>query len=114
MIEMIYKILTPEQWVEFAQKGHFAGSEHDKRDGFIHMCSGAQLAGTLAKHYVNVAEIVLVGFSAEGFSHDLKWEVSRGGEKFPHLYADLPFYALVNAHKLAQTPGKGFVLPSEF
>jgi len=111
--EVIYKILTMDEWSDYAKSGTFSGSEHDQRDGFIHMCSGPQLAGTLAKHYDKIDHIILVGIDTSACGSDLKWEVSRGGEKFPHLYADLPFSALVNAHRLAQTPKKGFVLPLE-
>ena len=111
MTSLIYKILTPSQWDEFSQSGQFGGSEHDKRDGFIHMCSGPQLQGTLDKHYANSSEIVLAGFEDQSFDNALKWEISRGGEKFPHLYAELSFSALVNMHRLAQTQKDGFVLP---
>ena len=109
--KLIYKILTSSQWDIFARSGQFGGSEHDLSDGFIHMCSGPQLQDTLDKHYATSNEIILVGFDESSFDHELKWEISRGGEKFPHFYSDLPFSALVNVHRLAQTQKGGFVLP---
>lgn len=111
MTQLIYKILTLTQWDQFARSGSFGGSEHDQRDGFIHLCSGAQVRGTLDKHYKNIESVILVGFEEGPFGRALKWEISRGGEKFPHLYTDLSFSALVNAHRLAHTPHIGFELP---
>lgn len=113
MTELIHKILTEDQWSTFARAGHFDGSAHDRRDGFIHMCSGPQLQGTLDKHYADVQKVYLVSFMATGLGNDLKWEISRGGEKFPHLYIGLPFSALVKVHRLAQTQPCGFVLPRD-
>lgn len=110
---LVYKVLTVAEWGTFAKSGQFGGSKHDQRDGFIHMCSGPQLFGTLEKHYAKIDQIVLVGFESRAFGKDLKWEISRGDEKFPHLYSDLPFSALVNVHRLAQTLKGGFVLPLE-
>ncbi|NNC37130.1 MAG: DUF952 domain-containing protein [Acidimicrobiales bacterium] len=110
MTELIYKILTEDQWNHFARSANFEGSEHDKQDGFIHLCSMHQLKGTLDKHYSEIDTVILVGLDGHAFDARLKWEVSRGGEKFPHLYCDLSFSALVNMHRLDQTPD-GFELP---
>jgi uncharacterized protein (DUF952 family) len=113
MHELIYKIFLPEQWMDFQNRGIFEGSAHDQRDGFIHLCSGSQLAGTLEKHYAEAQSVVLAEIDAQQVSAQLKWEVSRGGKKFPHLFDALTTSALVKHIELAQTPNVGFQLPDD-
>ena len=86
----IYKIMHKTTWNSAKETGEFIGSEHDKRDGFIHFSTEEQLAGTLAKHYQGQHDLLLLAFSASDFSENLKWEPSRDGALFPHLYAPLP------------------------
>lgn len=86
---LVFKIATASQWRDAVATGAFAGSHDDLRDGFIHLSSGDQLAGTLAKHFRGQSDLVLVAFTASSLAPDLKWEVSRGGNLFPHLYAPL-------------------------
>ena len=91
---VIYKILRPQEWAEFEKQGVFNGSVDDQRDGFIHFSTRKQMAGTLAKHYNNEEEVVIAGVNADVFDDGLKWEVSRGGAHFPHLYAALSHSAV--------------------
>ncbi len=86
----IYKIMDKTTWNSAKNIGEFTGSIHDKRDGFIHFSTKEQLAGTLAKHYQGQHELILLAFSANDFGENLKWEPSRDGALFPHLYAPLP------------------------
>ena len=86
---LVYKILTPPQHEELRRVGVFGGSEHDRRDGFVHLSAADQVAGTLAKHYVDAGPLVLLGIDPSAIESDLRWEVSRDGQPFPHLYADL-------------------------
>ena len=109
---MIYKIFRPEEWAAFVTDGQFTGSPHDRRDGFIHMCAGKQLAGTLAKHYGSVNRITLAWFECDNVE-DLKWEVSRGGEKFPHIYNALPHASLDGHRQLVQNSEGIFELPMD-
>ncbi|MCK5922066.1 MAG: DUF952 domain-containing protein [Methylococcales bacterium] len=95
MTNKVYKIFRPAEWEAFKATAIYNGSEHDRRDGFIHLCSFEQLGGTIAKHYSDVPEVILAAF-LETDLQDLKWEVSRGGDKFPHLYADLHFSSLAD------------------
>ena len=84
---VIYKILTPEEWDAFKATGHYDGSPADKADGFIHFSRANQLQGTLAGHYGHAERVILLEVSTSGLIEALKWEESRGGELFPHLYS---------------------------
>lgn len=85
---MIYKIMTAREWSEFEKLGSFAGSAVDLADGFIHFSTSTQMAETAAKHFAGQEDLVLVWGEDAPLGASLKWEVSRGGAKFPHLYRD--------------------------
>ncbi len=108
---MIYKIFRESEWAEFIKTGSFGGSLHDKRDGFIHMCAAAQLAGTLAKHFNGDGELVLAAFDGNDMEN-LKWEVSRGGEDFPHIYGPISHSAVDAYWALVQNKHAIFELPA--
>lgn len=84
----VYKILRAAEWAAFQDDGVFAGSADDLRDGFIHLSTGAQLGGTLAKHFAAEVGLVVLRVAVET-DPELKWEASRGGALFPHLYRPL-------------------------
>ena len=84
---LIYKICPALEWQ--SADAIYRGSADDLRDGFIHFSSARQLQGTLDKHYRDVSEVLLLEFKASDFSEDLKWEISRSGEVFPHLYGTI-------------------------
>jgi uncharacterized protein (DUF952 family) len=86
----IYKICTEEEWAKARQTGTYKGSQADLSDGFIHFSTGPQAAETVRKHFAGQADLVLISFRAEDLGPALKWEPSRGGALFPHLYAELP------------------------
>lgn len=111
---LIYKIATGRAWQEALAAGRYTGSADDLRDGFIHMSASAQTRATLAKHFAAVADLVIVAVEAERLGADLTWEVSRGGEKFPHLYAPLPIEAVVWWHPLAIAADDTHTLPPAF
>jgi uncharacterized protein (DUF952 family) len=91
---MIYKICERIAWRLAEQAGSYRGSAADARDGFIHFSTAGQLAGTMAKHFSGQRELLLVAVDADALGETLKWEPSRGGELFPHLYAALPLTAV--------------------
>jgi uncharacterized protein (DUF952 family) len=93
-VTTIYKICERASWRLAEQTGTYRGSQADARDGFIHFSTAAQLAGTMAKHFSGQRELLLVAVDAGGLGASLKWEPSRGGELFPHLYAALPLTAV--------------------
>jgi uncharacterized protein (DUF952 family) len=85
----IFKICTAASWAE-AQRAHrYTGSEADRQDGFIHFSTPEQVAETAAKHFRHVRDLVLVVVDAERLGPSLKWEPSRRGALFPHLYGTL-------------------------
>ncbi len=90
MHPIIYKVLPARDWSSACLNGLFAGSRDDLRDGFIHLSAAHQLAGTLAKYFRDQEDLLLVAFRSGDLGSGLKWEVSRGGELFPHLYGPLP------------------------
>ena len=97
----IYKICERSAWEKAEAAGRFAGSGTDSCDGFIHFSTAAQLPGTAAKHFASMSDLLLVAVDGAALGGALKWEPSRGGELFPHLYAALPLSAVLWARPLA-------------
>jgi uncharacterized protein (DUF952 family) len=87
---LIYKIADATSWQNALDAGHFDGSSDDIRDGFIHLSTAAQTLGTLAKHFARRSDLIIAAVDAPSLENALRWEVSRGGEKFPHIYGPLP------------------------
>lgn len=96
----IYKILPAVLWREAKTRGVFAGSAADKEDGFIHFSTAAQAAETAAKHFAGQSGLVLLHVDTTRLGDRLKWEPSRGGALFPHLYDTLALDAVVRAEPL--------------
>jgi len=88
-VRTIYKICPAPVWREAERAGVYRGSPDDARDGFIHFSTAAQLPGTLAKHYAGQSGLFLIAVNADALGAELKWEPSRGGDLFPHLYGEL-------------------------
>jgi uncharacterized protein (DUF952 family) len=101
MANPVYKILTEAAFSGARGKGHFAGSAVDLRDGFIHLSAADQLEGTLAKHFARQDGLMLLALDPARLGPHLKWEASRGGALFPHLYAKLDLSALLWAAPLS-------------
>ncbi|HEX3483851.1 MAG TPA: DUF952 domain-containing protein [Micropepsaceae bacterium] len=90
MAERVYKILRGAEWEEAQKAGIFRGSADDNRDGFIHLSAANQVRATFARYFAAENCCWLVALEVGLLEPALKWELSRGGEKFPHLYAELP------------------------
>lgn len=86
---MIYKIFTNSEWQSLRASGETAGAPVDLQDGYIHFSTAGQVAETAAKHFAGQTELWLIGVDADRLGDALRWEVSRGGADFPHLYAKL-------------------------
>ncbi|MEQ1510257.1 MAG: DUF952 domain-containing protein [Sphingopyxis sp.] len=95
MTSTAFKILTAEQWAQFQLEGVFRGAPIDVADGYIHMSTAAQCDETLAKHFAGQSGLIVAEINLSGFGDALRWEVSRGGALFPHLYAPLPMRAVM-------------------
>ena len=111
MAEPVYKVLSEAAYAKAARTGRFPGSPDDLRDGFIHLSAANQLAGTLAKHFAGQAGLVLLAVDPGWLGPALKWEVSRGGEPFPHLYAPLDLAAVLWAEPLKLGHDGKHILP---
>lgn len=85
----IFKILRPDEWRTFSSARRFEGSADDVRDGFIHFSTATQVAGTLSRHFASEAEVVILRVARARLGDALRWEPSRQGALFPHLYRAL-------------------------
>ncbi|HEX3937354.1 MAG TPA: DUF952 domain-containing protein [Xanthobacteraceae bacterium] len=108
---IIYKICERAAWRDAERAGAYDGSDTDRRDGFIHFSTAAQVAGTAAKHFAGQADLMLVAVDGDGLGAALKWEPSRGGELFPHLYGKLLLAAVAWAKLLPDEIGGQRILP---
>ena len=109
----LYKVCTEAAFAEAVSKGRFQGSPDDRRDGFIHLSARDQLRGTLDRHYARQASLVLLEVDANRLGDGLKWEPSRGGALFPHLYGPLDLSAIISVIKLELGDDGSHVLPAE-
>ena len=89
----------------------YYGSPDDIRDGFVHLSDAVQLPGTLARHFPADKTLHLLAFDTADLGDALKWEMSRGGEKFPHFYGALPVGKAIAVHRLTRGPDEAFLLP---
>ncbi len=89
-----YKILTADQ-VTALETGSFAGAPVDLADGYIHMSTPGQLTETANKHFAGQDNLWVAAVDLEALGDAIKWEVSRGGAEFPHIYAALPLSAVI-------------------
>jgi uncharacterized protein (DUF952 family) len=97
MTELAYKVLTANQWAQFQSDGVFCGAPVDIADGYIHLSAAEQLAETIAKHFSGQSGLVVVEVDLASIGDTVRWEPSRGGALFPHIYGHLPMSAIVNA-----------------
>lgn len=98
---LIYKICPEQEWEEACVSGVYAGSADDKRDGYIHFSTRLQLAETLAKHFAGQDGLLLLAVDVALLDPvELKFEISRKGEKFPHLYGKLFPSAVKERYKI--------------
>jgi uncharacterized protein (DUF952 family) len=100
---VIYKIATAEQWRAAEAAGVFHGAPIDHADGFIHFSTAQQVSETLAKHFAGASGLLLVEVAVEALGAALRWEPSRGGALFPHLYAPLPLTAVRRVSEIPST-----------
>jgi uncharacterized protein (DUF952 family) len=108
---LIFKILTAAQWAELEGAGETAGAPVDRADGFVHFSTAAQVAATAAKHFAGQSGLMLLAVEADQLGSALKWEPSRGGALFPHLYAPLRLADLAWAKPLPLGPGPAHEFP---
>lgn len=112
MGSLIYKISSEASWSAAQTAGIYRGSEIDRRDGFIHFSSAGQVAETAAKHFRGQSGLVLIAVDPDALRPHLKWEPSRGGALFPHLYGDLSMSAVRWTRPLAEGPDGCPLIPA--
>ena len=100
----IYKITTAEQWEAAKTKGIFEGAPVDLADGFIHFSTAEQVAETADKHFRGQKNLTLLSVETQSLGNALKWEPSRDGALFPHLYAPLKLENVEAAISLDDLP----------
>ncbi|WP_332818311.1 DUF952 domain-containing protein [Sphingopyxis sp.] len=94
-----FKVLTQQQWVDFERERVFRGAPVDIADGYIHLSTAQQLESTLAKHFADQTALMIAEVDLILLGDAIHWEEARGGELFPHLYAELPIHAVVSLQK---------------
>jgi uncharacterized protein (DUF952 family) len=96
----VYKICPAALWQEAVRGGKFSGSPVDLKDGFIHLSTAAQVRETAARHFAGQSDLVLVAFNAGTFGKSLRYEPSRGGDLFPHVYGSIDPATALSAEPL--------------
>ena len=106
---LVFKIVATDEWRVAEKAGVFDGAAVDRADGYIHFSTAAQTAETAAKWFAGRDDLTLVGVDAQALGPLLRWEPSRGGALFPHLYGPLSMSAVVWARRLPLDPEGGHV-----
>ena len=102
---LIYKILRPAEWAHLQKAGETRGAPVDLQDGYVHFSTAAQVAETLTRHFARDGDLTLLACDAEALGSELKWEPSRGGALFPHLYRPLLLADVIWARPVPGTNG---------
>lgn len=110
--DLIYHMCRRDEWDAAQAAGVYGGSSQDAVDGFIHFSTAAQVRVSAAKHRAAQTGLVLLGVDPDVLGEALKWEPSRGGHLFPHLYGPLAVSAVVSADPLDLGPGGVHVFPA--
>lgn len=97
---LIYKIFRADEWATLQSRGASDGAPIDVSDGYVHFSTAEQAAETAAKHFAGAQGLTLLACDADAMGDDLKWEVSRGGALFPHLYRQIRMSDVVWARDL--------------
>lgn len=100
MPSLIFKIEDQSIWREAEEAGVYEGAPVDLADGFIHFSDASQVQGTLSKHFHGRKDLLLIAVDADGLGDALKWEISRGGALFPHLYGNLTMESVVESRPI--------------
>lgn len=109
--ELIYKIASADAVVRADESGVFSGMPIDARDGYIHFSTAAQLPETLALHFRGQGGLVLLAVRGGDLGAALRWEPSRGGQLFPHLYAPLAMSCVVHIGPIDVAADGSCILP---
>ncbi len=106
-----YKVLTADQMATLERDGRFAGAPVDVADGYIHLSTADQLTETVDKHFAGQHDLHVAAVDLGSFGASLKWEESRGGQLFPHLYGPLLLETVIAYGPLERDPEGAVKLP---
>lgn len=101
MTSIAYKLVDGREWQAARAGGVYRGSILDRADGFIHLSTADQLAGTASKHYADREDLRLVEVRLTALGDTVRWEPSRDGALFPHIHGDLPILAVGSVRGIA-------------
>lgn len=110
-MHIIYKICPEMLWREAEKVNSFTGAPIDIQDGYLHFSTGKQVKETANKHFSGQVDLLLIAIDADKLSPDLRYEPSRGGDLFPHLYAPLALSAVLWVKPLPLGPDGRHVFP---
>lgn len=114
MSDVIYKIVAADLWRQAEEQGVFTGAEIDVADGYIHFSTAAQAGRTAELHFAGRSNLLLVAVDSASLGEALKYEPSRGGDLFPHLYGHLPLTAVISVVPLPLDAAGNHVFPEDF
>ena len=109
---IIYKIFRPQEWQSLVDHDQTHGAPIDVTDGYIHFSTSEQVCETAAKHFANAGDLILVACDSDAMQPDLKWEPSRGGALFPHLYRQMQMNDVL-WHKPLPQGDAGHIFPDD-
>jgi len=107
-----YKILTAPQWAEWQAEGVFKGAPIDLADGYVHLSTADQVTETADKHFAGQQDLVVVRVDLPSLGDAVRWEPSRGGALFPHVYGTLPLWVALAHLPLTRDAQGAVVLPT--
>jgi uncharacterized protein (DUF952 family) len=112
MSELLYKIMPASLWARAGAEGRMPWAPIDVADGFVHLSAASQVRETLRKHFAGQHDLVLIEVRADALTAGtLRWEISRGGALFPHVYGDVPLDAIAGVTGIAEDDEGGHLLP---
>jgi uncharacterized protein (DUF952 family) len=111
-VMIIYKIFRPKEWQSLVDHDQTQGAPIDVTDGYIHFSTSEQVRETAAKHFANAGDLILVACDSDAMQPDLKWEPSRGGALFPHLYRQMQMNDVL-WHKPLPQGDAGLIFPDD-
>ncbi|AJA08772.1 hypothetical protein SKP52_09305 [Sphingopyxis fribergensis] len=94
-----FKVLTAQQWADFERERVFRGAPVDIADGYIHLSTAEQLETTIAKYFADQSGLMIAEVDLACLGDAVRWEPARGGDLFPHIYAELPIQAVISLQK---------------
>ncbi len=110
---LIYHLIRRTDWQAALAERVYGGTADDLRDGFLHFSTASQVAESAARHRAGVPDLLLIGIEPKTLSDNLKWQTSRGGQKFPHLYGALPTELVVRVEELPLTKDGYHLFPDD-